>query len=73
MLSVTMSHQPLQLYNIQVFPPLCSPSEGEDYLLMAHINPCTAWPQNIINSGLFMLNETPCTDDRRGFEILICT
>lgn len=28
------------------------PQKGEDYLLMTHINPCTAWLQSIINFGL---------------------
>lgn len=31
---------------------LSSPQKGEDYLLMTHINPCTAWLQSIINFGL---------------------
>lgn len=73
MLSATMSHQPLQLCNTQVFPCLCSSSKGEDYLLMTHINPCTAWLQSIINSGLFVLNETSCTHNSSAFELLLCT
>lgn len=51
-------------------PLSLQPFTNEDYLLMTHINPGTAWMKSVINSGLFMPTETLCTHDSSGLRIL---